>query len=100
MMLSTGKLQSDPIDAGVPNGRRSARSLFANWFATEDIVINGTRPWDLLVHDERLWSRALAGGTLAVGEAYIEGWWDCVQLDEFLTRAMREFPPLFLDLTG
>lgn len=88
-MLSAGKLQSDPIDAGVPNGRRSARSLFANWFATEDIVINGTRPWDLLVHDERLWSRALAGGTLAVGEAYMEGWWDCVQLDEFLTRAMR-----------
>jgi cyclopropane-fatty-acyl-phospholipid synthase len=67
----------------------SARDLVGEWLAVADIAIDGSRPWDLRLHDERLWTRMLADGSLGVGEAYMDGWWDCERLDELLTRAMR-----------
>ncbi len=54
-----------------------------------DVRINGTRPWDIRVHDRRLYRRLLCSGTLGLGEAYMDGWWDCEQLDEFFTRTLR-----------
>lgn len=53
-----------------------------------DIAINGGRPWDLQVLDERLYSRILADGTLGVGEAYMDGWWDAEALDQLVCRAV------------
>ena len=52
------------------------------------ITINGSNPWDIRVKDERFYNRVLAGGPLAVGEAYMDGWWDTPQLDEFFTRVL------------
>jgi cyclopropane-fatty-acyl-phospholipid synthase len=54
-----------------------------------DIKINGSRPWDLRVHDERFFQRVLGQGSLGAGESYMDGWWDCEQLDEMLTRIVR-----------
>ncbi|NET09924.1 MAG: cyclopropane fatty acyl phospholipid synthase [Merismopedia sp. SIO2A8] len=54
-----------------------------------DIEINGDRPWDIQVHHERLFDRLLADGSLAAGEAYMDGWWDCAQLDEFFAKLLR-----------
>lgn len=53
---------------------------------TTDITVNGSRRWDLLVHDERVFDRTLAQGSLGFGEAYMDGWWDCEALDEMFTR--------------
>ena len=30
----------------------------------------------------------LAGGALALGESYVDGWWDCPALDEMCARAI------------
>jgi cyclopropane-fatty-acyl-phospholipid synthase len=54
--------------------------------AGSDVKINGSRAWDIRVHDERFFQRVLGQGTLGVGESYMDGWWDCDQLDEMLTR--------------
>ncbi|MDB5163919.1 MAG: cfa [Candidatus Saccharibacteria bacterium] len=51
-----------------------------------DIRLNGSRPWDVQVHNSGLYKRAIAGGSLGVGEAYMDGWWDCRRLDDMLTR--------------
>lgn len=59
------------------------------FLARADIQINGSRPWDITVHDERLFKRAALGGSLAVGESYMDGWWDAASLDELFTRVMR-----------
>lgn len=53
------------------------------------LIPNGPHSYDPQVHDSRLYSRVLAGGTLALGEAYMDGWWDCDALDEFFARAAR-----------
>jgi len=57
--------------------------------AGADIKINGSRPWDIHVHDERFFQRVLGRGSLGAGESYMDGWWDCEQLDEMLTRILR-----------
>lgn len=71
-------------------GRRfSYERAVSDLLAGTDVKINGSRPWDLRVHDERFFQRVLAKGTLGAGESYMDGWWDCEQLDEMLTRILR-----------
>lgn len=54
-----------------------------------DVRIGGSRPWDLQVHHPDTLSRFLAYGSLGLGESYMDGWWDCPQIDEFIARALR-----------
>lgn len=54
-----------------------------------DIQLDGQRPWDIKVHDKRLFARILAHGSLGLGEAYMDGWWDCDALDAFFYRVLR-----------
>jgi cyclopropane-fatty-acyl-phospholipid synthase len=56
--------------------------------ASAGIRINGPAPWDITVHDERLYWRVLTHGSLGLGEAYMDGWWDAPQLDEFFARVL------------
>jgi cyclopropane-fatty-acyl-phospholipid synthase len=51
-----------------------------------DVTIGGSRPWDVQVHDERLYGRVLSQGTLGLGESYMDGWWDAEALDQFLFK--------------
>jgi cyclopropane-fatty-acyl-phospholipid synthase len=57
--------------------------------ALADVEIGGSRPWDIQVHDERLYARVMAQGTLGLGESYMDRWWDGEQLDEFFHRVLR-----------
>lgn len=54
-----------------------------------DIELNGNRPWDIRVHDKKTFDRIVSQGSLGLGEAYMDGWWDCDQLDEFFNRIVR-----------
>jgi cyclopropane-fatty-acyl-phospholipid synthase len=66
-----------------------AQGVVTNLLAFADVRIDGDRPWDIQVHDQRFFSRVLASGTLGFGESYMEGWWDCDELDEMCCRAIR-----------
>ncbi|HVV81638.1 MAG TPA: cyclopropane fatty acyl phospholipid synthase [Kofleriaceae bacterium] len=68
---------------------RRAHELGAELLAKGDIRIGGDRPWDVTVHDDRMWARVLRDGTLGVGESYMEGWWDTPALDQFADHALR-----------
>jgi cyclopropane-fatty-acyl-phospholipid synthase len=54
-----------------------------------DVQINGSRPWDMQVHDQHLYDRILRDSSLGLGEAYMEGWWDCESLDEFFYHVLK-----------
>lgn len=54
-----------------------------------DVEINGPRPWDIQVHDARMYDRAVSKGSLGFGEAYMDGWWDCQALDELFFRLLQ-----------
>ncbi|HMN47273.1 MAG TPA: cyclopropane fatty acyl phospholipid synthase [Povalibacter sp.] len=54
-----------------------------------DVAIDGDHPWDIRVRDPGFFRRVLAQGSLGVGEAYMDGQWDCERLDEMLFRVFR-----------
>jgi len=53
------------------------------------IKINGNNPYDIKVYNEKLYQRVLSGGSLALGESYMDGWWDCDRLDQFFYRILK-----------
>lgn len=55
-----------------------------------DIQWQGNRPWDLQVHDPALAGDLLRRGSLALGEGYVRGAWDCEALDGFFTRLLSQ----------
>jgi cyclopropane-fatty-acyl-phospholipid synthase len=57
-------------------------------FGMAGIVIDGSQPWDIQVHNERFYRRVMAGGSLGLGEAYMDGDWDCPSLDQFFDRVI------------
>lgn len=78
------------------NVRGALEDTFREWCAAADvrIVVDGEesaelRPWDVMVHDRRLFGRVLSHGTLGLGEAYMDGWWDCGQMDVMFCKAIR-----------
>ena len=59
-----------------------------NLLASAGIDINGPRPFDIQIFNPDLYKNVLARGSLAFGEAYMNGWWDCKKLDEFFGRLL------------
>jgi len=72
-----------------PESISLARNSLGKILSFADIRADGSRPWDLRVHDDRFYARVLANGTLGLGESYMDGWWDCDALDEMCCRATR-----------
>ncbi|AHM59660.1 cyclopropane fatty acyl phospholipid synthase [Flammeovirgaceae bacterium 311] len=68
---------------------QKSRQHVAKILSPAGIEINGPNPWDLQVHNEQFYSRVLQQGTLGLGESYMDGWWDCERIDEFVFRVIR-----------
>jgi cyclopropane-fatty-acyl-phospholipid synthase len=56
--------------------------------APADVRLDGSRDWDLQLHDARLPARLLTQGSLGLGESYMDGWWDARSLDGLLYRLL------------
>lgn len=54
-----------------------------------NIKINGSHPWDIQIHNNNLYSRFFSQGSLGLGEAYMDGWWDVKRLDQFFNRIFK-----------
>ena len=70
--------------------RSNVKTLVQQMLDPAGIQINGIRPWDIQVHHPRFYERVLSGGSLALGESYMDGWWDCEALDAFFERILAE----------
>lgn len=53
------------------------------------IIINGDRAWDITIHNEQFYQRIAHNTDLALGEAYMNNWWDCLDLDQFFYRIFK-----------
>jgi len=52
------------------------------------VRIDGLAPYDIQVHNTDFYPRVIAGGSLALGESYMDRWWDCEALDQFFERIL------------
>lgn len=68
--------------------KRRAEQVFQELLSLADVKINGNRSWDIQVRNARLYPRVLARGSLGLGESYMDGWWDCKNLDQFFYKIL------------
>ncbi|MDX9895578.1 cyclopropane fatty acyl phospholipid synthase [Desulfofustis limnaeus] len=70
--------------------RSMAQRYLGNLFEKADIAVDGQRPWDIRINDQRFYETVVAGGSLALGESYMDGWWDCQALNQFFYRLLKQ----------
>ena len=63
-----------------------AKKIVQKILEPSDVQLNGNKPWDIRIHNPSFYKRILSGGSLALGESYMDGWWDCESLDQFFER--------------
>jgi cyclopropane-fatty-acyl-phospholipid synthase len=66
----------------------SIKEAITALFALAGVSIDGPNPWDIRIHDERFFGRVLAGGSLGLGEAFMDGDWDARELDQLFDRVI------------
>lgn len=67
----------------------AAKDVVKELLDSAGITLNGSAPYDMQVTDERFYQRVLSDGALGLGESYMDGWWECEALDEFIHRILR-----------
>ncbi|RQW04099.1 cyclopropane fatty acyl phospholipid synthase [candidate division KSB1 bacterium] len=70
-------------------GTSTSEKVFRDLVQTAGITVNGNASYDIQVRNSHFYQRVLAQGSLELGESYMDGWWDCEQLDEFINRVLR-----------
>jgi cyclopropane-fatty-acyl-phospholipid synthase len=68
---------------------QKSETIMRELLSSADIEVNGADPWDIQVHDDRFYDRILSDGSLGLGESYMDCWWDCQAIDEFINRALK-----------
>lgn len=66
-----------------------AESTVRDILAMADVGVDGKRPWDLRVIHREFYRRLLGQGSIALGETYMDGLWECDQIDVFIYKVLR-----------
>jgi cyclopropane-fatty-acyl-phospholipid synthase len=70
--------------------------MFDNFFRKQlerilepaDIMIDGSRPWDIRIRNPVVYRRAVTEANFGLGETYMAGYWECDALDECFFRLL------------
>jgi cyclopropane-fatty-acyl-phospholipid synthase len=83
-----------------PESPGTTSDALTSLLALADIaVVSGltpARPWDVRVTNTGLGARVRREGLVGLGDAYVDGWWDCGALDQFFDRALGADLPAHL----
>ena len=66
-----------------------AKKVVTDLFSGAGISVNGKKPWDIQVHNDRFYQRVLSEVELGFGESYMDGWWDCEAMDELANKIFK-----------
>jgi cyclopropane-fatty-acyl-phospholipid synthase len=69
--------------------KEQAKKIFTDLMSVAGICVNGNRPFDIRIHNDRFFERVVASPVLGLGESYMDGWWDCPALDVFFEKTLR-----------
>ena len=64
------------------------QKIVTDWLCECGIDVGGNKPHDIRINDERLFTRVLVHGSLGLGEAYMDGWWDVPDVGSFIHRLL------------
>ena len=67
---------------------QKSEMIIRNLLESAGVKVNGSDPWDIKVHNAKFYDRVLQETALGMGESYMDGWWDCEAIDEFINRVL------------
>ena len=65
-------------------------SVINKLFLKSGVTINGNKPFDIQVHNSDFYNKILSKWSLGLGESYMDGDWDCAQLDECINLLLKK----------
>ncbi len=68
---------------------KKAKNTVQTILSKAGIQINGNADWDIQAYNENLYRRIISEGSIGLGEAYMDGWWDVKQLDQFFYKIFQ-----------
>ncbi len=68
---------------------KKVKEQFSSLMKYAGITVNGSRPFDIKVHNDALYERVLKHPALGLGESYMDHWWDCLSLDQFIEKILQ-----------
>ena len=80
--------QEQTYDGVVEDDKLQPPDVLKALVSSAGVSFNGRSPWDIQVHDPAVYRRILTHGSLGFGEAYMDGQWDCAQLDALFDRLL------------
>ena len=78
-----------PTGDGKTRGLPMVAETIRRFLGGAGIAVDGDRPWDIQVRDERWYRRVWREKNLGLGESYMDGWWHCRRLDEMVCRLLQ-----------
>lgn len=67
-------------------GANSLKHLVQDNLARAGVAINGPKPWDIRVNDDRFYARVIKDRSVGLGESYVDGWINIEAIDELIYR--------------
>jgi cyclopropane-fatty-acyl-phospholipid synthase len=67
----------------------SFQSVVEEAFLAAGIRTNNAINCSPQIVNQEFYSRLIRNGDLGLGESYVEGWWDCAAIDEFIEKLIR-----------
>jgi len=68
------------------------RVFIQNILSQAGIETSNSRPWDIQVRNDEFYEKVLRKGSIGLGEAYMDGLWECDNLEEFFCRLISSEP--------
>lgn len=87
--MTTSNLSSFTKSHFISHQAPNDSTLIKNLFSKCGIHINGTRPFDIQVNNPIFYNKILSKWSLGLGESYMDGDWDCEQLDECVNLILK-----------
>ncbi|MGK5594325.1 MAG: cyclopropane fatty acyl phospholipid synthase [Parachlamydiaceae bacterium] len=69
--------------------KQSLKQFVVDFCAKAKLAIDGHQPEDIQVKDERFYAKVVSEGSLGLGEAYMDGWFECQALDRMIFNLLR-----------
>lgn len=64
-------------------------SVISDLLSNSPIQLNGSRNFDIQVLNPDFYKRVLVEGSIGLGESYMDGWWQCADLDQMFYYLLK-----------